>query len=861
MMKWNTKNLIRSGLAIFGALLFSFKPIASAKIIDDFDDNKVKGWEKFDFGSGNGYLKENNGQLTIGMHQAAKQQFFVAATYSAETFSIEDGVTLEFQIDLLKANQPEAYAAVGFIPTETSVSQLSGYSAVKDNGDIILAKGLNKFFYDITEGGWTERPENVTLSISMTGKGKDVALTVKVLDLDNNNEILFEQTSIDTPLEDEFQTGIDSPSGPFIGKPGNFVLLLYHNDTNGSLPASNVTLDNARVSEYKAVTLDNFDDNKVVGWEKFDFGSGNGYLKEKDGKMTIGIHQAPKQQFFVAATYSSETFVIEEGNIVEFSIDLIESNQPDSFAVLSFIPKDYSVSTLTGYSFAKDVNDLLLAKGLNKYFYDITEGDWIAREDNIRLVLSMKGSGESVEVTTKVLDLNDNLNILFEDTTIDTPEVDEFSTGNDSPASSFINKPGNFVLLLYHNDTNGALPPSNVILDNAYVSVTGASGKNQPPMIGNITPKTSSISVSASDKISFTVSDDGDLKIDSLSVHLNGEKITTSNGLTVEGEGEGGQIVVSVEGLQKNQNYNVLLSVVDSEGETDSRELFFDTFAADNFVVEIEDYNFDGGEFIDSPIVIPELDEEGELNWEDDAYQASEGYLDIDYFDENDVINPSAHRYRPYDSVVTTPALDLSREKYIQAGGAEKGVVDFAVAEIQEGEWLNYTRNFPKGDYLVYLRQAQFTIKDAVSTLELVTSPTDEEEQKTEVLGTFLGSESGVEYRNIILTNDSGTEPVVLSLGGKSTLRLQQKTTDEQSFYLKQNYLIFVKYEKPTIQLQASDLVQGPYKTDSGAKIDEVAKTVTLGQAGSSQFYRLSGVSAMITDIRLADGKVVISYE
>ncbi|MBT6659315.1 MAG: hypothetical protein HOB00_03390, partial [Verrucomicrobia bacterium] len=41
-----------------------------AKVLDDFNDNKVTGWEKFDFGSGNGFLKEEDGQLTIGMYQA-----------------------------------------------------------------------------------------------------------------------------------------------------------------------------------------------------------------------------------------------------------------------------------------------------------------------------------------------------------------------------------------------------------------------------------------------------------------------------------------------------------------------------------------------------------------------------------------------------------------------------------------------------------------------------------------------------------------------------------------------------------------------------------------------------------------------
>ena len=34
-----------------------------------------------------------------------------------------------------------------------------------------------------------------------------------------------------------------------------------------------------------------------------------------------------------------------------------------------------------------------------------------------------------------------------------------------------------------------------------------------------------------------------------------------------------------------------------------------------------------------------------------------------------------------------------------------------------------------------------------------------------------------------------------------------------------------------------------------------------LGKAGETQFYHLTGVSAKITDIRLADGKVILSYE
>ena len=608
-----------------------------------------------------------------------------------------------------------------------------------------------------------------------------------------------------------------------------------------------------------ARVLDDFDDNKVKGWDKFDFGSGNGYLKEENGQLTIGMHQAPKQQFFVAATYSAETFTVEDGNTLEFSVDLVGANQADSFAVLSFIPKEYDVSSLTGYSFAKDVNDLLFAKGLNKYFYDTTEGDWLDREENVRLVLSMTGSGNSVSVTTRILDLDNNGAVLFEDTTIDTVEVEEFSTGDDDPAGSFIGKPGNFVLLVYHNDTNGSLPPSTVTLDNAYVSVSGASGKNKPPVIADVYPVASSNYINSNERLSFIVNDDQELKPSGVSVHLNGIKYTTANGLKAIPNGK--ILEVSLGGLRKDENYHAILEAVDAEGQKDIRNLYFDTFNSNSFVIEMEDFNFDGGEFIDSPIVIPEFDEEGDLNWEDNSYQATEGYVDIDYFDNNADLDPASHRYRPNDGVVTTPALDLLREKFVDAGGNEKGVVDFSIAEIEEGEWLNYTRTFPAGDYRVYLRQAQFTIASAISTLELVTSATDEEEQTTEIIGTFLGSDSGVQYRNVALTNDSGDQLITLNLAGETTLRLKQSTTDTQDFYLKQNYLIFVKHEEPAIELQFSNSVQGPYKTATGAIIDEGAKTITIARGEAVQFYRLKGASFKITKIELADSKVNLSYQ
>jgi len=688
-------------------------------------------------------------------------------------------------------------------------------------------------------------------------------VTTRVFDIENNNAMVFEKTVVDTPEADDLDTGDDSPAASFIGKPGNFAILLYHNDGSGALPASSITVDNAKVFQYESATIDDFDDNKVTGWEKFDFGTGNGFFKEEDGQFEIGMQQPTGQPFFVAATYTSKTFTIEDGVTVEFSADLIAANQSDAFLVLSFIPNDTPVSQLSGYSLAKDDNDVLLAKGLNKYFFDITSGDWIEAPENIRLVLTMTGSGTSVDVTTRVFDIENNLALLFEETVTDTAEAEDLDTGEDSPPESFIDRPGKFVLLLYHNDGSGALPASSVTVDNTHASVSGAADKNQLPVIFGVSPVTTSPFLPASTKITFVVTDDQAIDPGAISVTLNGTRYTTANGLAVSGPDKARE--VSLGGLQANVSYHAVLTAADSEGESDTRDLYFDTFNTDSFVVEVEDYNFsydDYGEFIDDPKIVPEFDEDGEPNWVEGSYIGQAGEPGIDFFDTiSGGIGGPTHRYRPEDGVSTVAALDLARQKFIDAGGAQKGVYDFGIAEIEEGEWLNYTRTFPKGDYLVYLRQAQFAMPEAVATLELVTGATDEEDQTTEPLGTFIGSESGVEYRNVPLTDADGSEPVILQLNGKTTLRITQRTTDPEDIYWKQNYLLFIKYEKPTLALQVSSAVTGPYKTDSGATIDEANRTITISQEGETQFYRLSGASVKIGSIQVANGNVTLKYE
>ena len=109
------------------------------------------------------------------------------------------------------------------------------------------------------------------------------------------------------------------------------------------------------------------------------------------------------------------------------------------------MPKETPVSKLTGFSAVKDGNDFLLAKGPNKFFYDLTEGDWVDKKTNVRLEMSMTGSGKSVDITSRIFYLDDDLAILCEKTVTDTPEEDDLSIGKDKPSTSFIDRAVKFV--------------------------------------------------------------------------------------------------------------------------------------------------------------------------------------------------------------------------------------------------------------------------------------------------------------------------------------------------------------------------------------------------------------------------------
>lgn len=775
--------------AIFTILTFSCTWV-SGRLLDDFNDGLKTDWTDFTFVPGFGLPKEADGKFTFELPPAG-QQIFSASQKTSETFDLKDGRTIEFRVDLVVGGGKDSFAVLAFIPTDNSAGTLAGYGLSKSTTDVLVSKGISKYFYN-------ENPpeplknENVTLVLRLTGKNGAVVIRAQVLDKDASDAVIFERTFIDTNAAEVLADGEDSPAAPYLGS-GYFTLYAFEDfDAGAPEDPYRVVFDNAEVTILDAVLIDNFDDNTKTDWTDFTFVPGFGLPKESNGRLTFELPPAG-QQIFTASQKTSQVYELKNGEELEFQVDIVESGEKDSFAILSFTPIANSPGTLEGYGFAKSTTDILITKGISKYFYNEDPPEPIKNE-NITLTLAMSARNGSVTVTGRVLDKDAGDAVIFEKTIVDTPAADVLADGEDIPAAPFITS-GYFTLFVFADFDPGAPEdPYRVIYDNAVVLVAPKT-ENAAPIIGSVQPAEFASFLPDSTEVSFAVTDDSVIPEAGLSITLNGEIFTTGNGLTVTDSGNGKKAAIT--GLAPNVNYSAIFNAEDSEGKTASRTIYFDTFAKNSFFIEIEDYNFEGGKYIAQPV--PDF----EGGFSANSYSLQIGFLDIDFTETRGTPNGEDTMYRTDDSIRMQHTRDFLRDKYVALGGPDNGIYDYDVGDIVQGEWLNYTRNFIAGTYDVYLRQAIVNMASGESALELVTGDRSKPGQSTRLLGSFLGERTGFQYRNFPLTDGSGQNRVVLRLNGETTLRLRQVTSNAADGGRFQNYLIFIPVADPGLQRAA----------------------------------------------------------
>jgi hypothetical protein len=273
-----------------------------------------------------------------------------------------------------------------------------------------------------------------------------------------------------------------------------------------------------------------------------------------------------------------------------------------------------------------------------------------------------------------------------------------------------------------------------------------------PPQITQVYPGNL---LFASNYISFNIYSPSSSPISTNNIHLvvNGTDVSTNCTFT----GATPNIGVIYSGIATNVwAYTASITVTDAYNFTASQTINFDTINP-TYVWESEDYDFTNGEYINNPLLssFPEAN----------SYYDTTGDLGVDFSGNGD--NASApDLYRPNDHSGIGLAQETARQKFITAQITDPGVEDYVVGYIADGNWMNYTRDYPPGTYNIYARLASGAGSLTTVSLDDVSTP-----GQTNNIGVFsLTGNNWGQYNYIPLVDaDGNLLPVTLT--GHQTLR------------------------------------------------------------------------------------------
>jgi autotransporter-associated beta strand protein len=298
-------------------------------------------------------------------------------------------------------------------------------------------------------------------------------------------------------------------------------------------------------------------------------------------------------------------------------------------------------------------------------------------------------------------------------------------------------------------------------------------------------------------------------------------------------------------GLTLNQTHTVTIALTDNNGRATSTTVSFDTFDPKSYTFEAEDFDYNGGHFFDNP--------------QQGAYAGRSAAEGIDYQSVNS--GSGGHDYRPNPpGLETEAATDCARLAF------SPGLQDYDVGFNSGGNWGNYTRTFPEGNFNVYMRGANALSGAADSaSLWVVTSGQTTTNQTSTKLGMFSVPSTGdwQTYTWVPLKDNGGNLVQITNDGSAKTLRA---TTDNGS-YNANFYILIPVYTPPasvalsvvqnsgngsigiSFPTQASYGYQVEYKTNLTDAIwiplgnvvsgDGSIQSVSDSASASNRFYRV----------------------
>jgi len=320
---------------------------------------------------------------------------------------------------------------------------------------------------------------------------------------------------------------------------------------------------------------------------------------------------------------------------------------------------------------------------------------------------------------------------------------------------------------VYLKDTNGFLV--NVVLNGKETLRITSGGNLLPgffmlvpaivdlPRLGNLYP-TGQRPFEQTNTLSFTVTTEGaTFPAGAIKVYLDGSDVTSA--LVIAGSASRNHVVYP--GLLPNAVHTAIITVTNSLNHGISVTNRFDTFTQDNYMVEAEDFDFDGGQYAPS--------------WFPEAYLGLGATTNIDF--QHSPFLEEAFAYRAA-GIPEDKTRDSLRDAFINVGA-----FDYDLTWFGNGDWANYTRIYPTGSFYVYGR---FSGLGGYSMyLDQVVSGAGTTNQTTTRLGRWgiVGRGYSI-YDWVPLTDEGLAAPVVVKLNGLNTLRIATTGNSNPNYFM-----------------------------------------------------------------------------
>lgn len=313
---------------------------------------------------------------------------------------------------------------------------------------------------------------------------------------------------------------------------------------------------------------------------------------------------------------------------------------------------------------------------------------------------------------------------------------------------------GNMVAVTLNGKATLRVTSAGNVLPNFFALV---AGQVDLPVLSDLHPNGPFGDTNA---LSFTVTAPGaTFPAGGIKLVLHGFDV--SSGLNVTGSGATRSVVYPL--VQSNALHTAIITATNSLGHGIAVTNQFDTFSQNNYMVEAEDFDYGGGQFIDA------------LSWNPGAYFGYGATTNIDY--EHTFITGQQYPYR-LEGIPEELARDFPRLNFVIWGGN-----DYHLAWFGPGDWANYTRQYPAGNFYVYGRFAGsggYTMY-----LDQVVSGAGTTNQITKRLGRWSAVGRDWQIHDWVpLTDDGQSAPALVSLSGLTTLRISTTGNCNPNYFM-----------------------------------------------------------------------------